>query len=111
METERGVGGTPSLTQERLLNILRLFGEQVYAEDVRHVVRHAQDEGSHRFAVEALAHLVNQPEQADGLERLEWRGRPGRRGGGGGGELILPPRGPPRGRPPGGGGPRPGPPP
>src|SRR2546427_6443416 len=36
--------------------------------------------GAHRFAVEALAHLVNQPEQADGLERLGGRGRPVRRG-------------------------------
>ena len=54
----------------------RLLGQQIDAEDVRHVVRHAQDEAADRFAVEAVPRLVNQPEEIDCLRGFRRRSRP-----------------------------------
>src|SRR5437667_233664 len=56
----------------------RLLGEQIHAQDVRHVVGHAQDKGADGVAVEALPRLVDQAEHTDGLGRLwGWRGSVG----------------------------------
>src|SRR2546425_13349218 len=53
----------------------RFLREQVAAQHVVRVVRHAEDEAADRFAVELVAHLADEPEHAQrfALRRAEVR--------------------------------------
>ena len=64
-----------ALHARRIREQARFLGEEVDAEHVGRVVRHAEDKAADRLAVEPIAHFTNQPEQA--AELLGFRRRRG----------------------------------